>query len=202
MSNSGFGWREPLTHRLAAGWKTRGRLCCGQSSRIRGRPTRYLWLADFYRWRLVLDGDTPEVRRRWEAALEEVKQRAGEDPAIYRMVGAQRLHVFQKRGEPRDLEAAAESFDAAWSWSPANQWLFAQMAVIERARGNNEAAARDAEMADRLSRLGGNIERALSRQMVYIPRRLGAPADRGPVRGAADSLLGEPNDRPPRNSAD
>ncbi len=161
-----------------------------------------LWLADHYRWRLVSDPELPEIRHRWEAALEDSRRRAGEDPAVYRMIGAQQIHLFQKLGRQRDLESASKSFEAALGWSPANQWMFAQMAAIDRAQGDAEAAVRHAEIADSLSRQGGNIERALSRQMVYIPRNLGVAADRGPVRVAADSLLGEPNARPARISDD
>lgn len=164
-------------------------------------PEASLWISDFYRWQLVREGDTPVRRQQWEAALERAKDRAGEDPAVYRMIGAQQMHVFQCAGETRDLDSAAATFAAALTWSPANQWMFAQVSAIERARGNSDLARRYAATADALSRQGGNIERELSRQLVYVPQQLGAPAQRGPIRVAADRLLFEPKAGQSRNSA-
>jgi hypothetical protein len=165
-------------------------------------PEAVLWLADFLRWRLITEGETTPIRSEWEEALAEAKGRAGEDPALYRMIGAQQLHLFQALGNPRDLEAAASTFQSALRWSPANEWMYAQMAAIDLAEGDEASATLNGEMADSLSRLGGNIERALSRQMVYIPQSVGAPSRRGPLRIAADQLLGEPNKVPARSSTD
>ena len=165
-------------------------------------PESVLWLADFLRWRLILEGDDTPVRSQWEDALAAAKGRAGEDPALYRMIGAQQLHVFQALGKARDLQAAASTFESAMQWSPSNEWIYAQMAAIDLAEGDEASAALHGEMADSLSRLGGNIERALSRQMIYIPEFAGATARRVPLRIAADQLLGEPNGVPARTSTD
>lgn len=153
-----------------------------------------LWLADYYRWRIIAAGDRDDDRRRWASYLQLAKQRAGDDPAVYRMVGAQQLHVYQRHGDSIDLEAAAETFQSAVDWSPADQWLIAQLAVVAAARGKTAKAGRLGDRAWQLSRLGGNIERALSKQLVYEARPLGSQADRGPVRRPADQLLAEPAD--------
>ncbi len=156
-------------------------------------PDAGLWLADYYRWKIILEPDSPAARRQWEANLALAKQRAGDDPAVYRMIGAQQLHVYQRHGRATDLDAAAETFAKAVQWSPANQWMLAQMAVVAIARGDNAEAARLGASAAELSQLGGNIERALWRQQVYVAAPLGREANRGPVRRPADQLLPEPN---------
>ncbi|MFK8110631.1 MAG: O-antigen ligase family protein [Rubripirellula sp.] len=152
-------------------------------------PDAVLWMADFYRWQLLLQGDQPSARESWQQALQEAKQRAGEDPAVYRMIGAQQLHVYQRYGLESDLLAASESFGDAVRWSPANQWMFAQLAVIERERGEEAAATALGDRATTLSTLGGNIERALVRQQLYVAARLGKMVERGPVRRPASELL-------------
>ncbi len=154
-------------------------------------PDAMLWLADFYCWKLILEGDTSQERRQWESCLAAVKRRAGDDPAVYRMVGAQQLHLYQRHGEAKDLGAAAETFEKAVGWSPANQWMMAQMAVVAEARGQRELAEKLGRRAAELAGLGGNIERALSRQQVYVARPLGTLAERGPLRLPADELLSE-----------
>ncbi len=155
-------------------------------------PDALLWLADIYRWQLVLQPDSTEPRRRWESLLVEAKRRAGDDPAMYRMIGAQQLHLYQRHGAKRDLESAAETFRVAHHWSPANQWLAAQMAVVAAERGEQARAEQLALRAWELSRLGGNIERALSRQQIYVARPIGRRAEQGPIRRPASELLPEP----------
>jgi hypothetical protein len=161
----------------------------------RWSPDAPLWLADFYRWRIILGADRPGDRRQWASNLELAKQRAGDDPAVYRMAGAQQLHLYQRHGNPRDLAAAGETFQAAVDWSPSDQWMIAQLAVVARARGETEKAEKLSDLALQLSQLGGNIERALPRQLIYEARSLGVGADRGPIRRPADQLLAEPGNR-------
>ncbi len=148
-----------------------------------------LWLADLHRRRLVSQRDTPAVRESWEAALAEVLRRGGDSPALYRTVGAQQLHLYQRYGVVRDLDAATETFRQAARWSPANQWMAAQVAVIAQARGELELAEQTAKQALFLSKLGGNIERALPRQQIYVCQPLGQVAKAGPIRRPADRLL-------------
>jgi tetratricopeptide (TPR) repeat protein len=155
-------------------------------------PDAVLWVADFYRWKIILGAENPLDRQQWNASLLQAKQRAGDDPAIYRMIGAQQLHVYQRHGNAVDLQAAAETFQMAVDWSPSNQWMIAQMAVVAQARGEIQKARMLGNRALDLSLLGGNIERALSRQQVYVARPLGKAADRGPIRRGASELLSEP----------
>ncbi|MEM8671164.1 MAG: O-antigen ligase family protein [Planctomycetota bacterium] len=159
----------------------------------RWSPDAALWNADWYRWSLILEGDSPAKRQRWTALLRSVKERAGEDPAIYRIVSAQQLHVYQRFGNQDDLNAATDTVEWAVSWSPSNQWLMAQLAEIYRERNDPEAAGRYSRRAWELSRLGGNIERLLSRQQIYRAERLGEQVEFGPVRVPAADILPQPN---------
>ncbi len=168
-------------------------------------PEAALWLADWYRWPLVIGGDTPSARQPWTHWLSVAKQRAGSDPAVYRMVGVQQLHLYQRYGRPEDLQAAAESIGTAVQWSPSNQWLMAQMALIAEAQqaqrdqgvpagpfGSADQASAESltRRAWELSELGGNIERALSRQQIYLARHLGPQVEKGgPRRAPASELL-------------
>lgn len=152
-------------------------------------PEAVLWMADYQRWRLIMQGDQPSTRDAWESWLAEAKRRGGEDPAVYRMIGAQQLHVYQCRGNQRDLVAARETFEDAARWSPSHQWMIAQLAVILAAEGDKDRASQLADRATELSELGGNIERELKRQQLYVPEKLGRMAERGPVRRPASELL-------------
>jgi O-Antigen ligase len=152
-------------------------------------PDAMLWLADYHRWRMIMEGDSPSAREQWAASLLAAKQRGGEDPALYRMVGAQQLHLYQRYGNPADLAAAASTFREAAAWSPSNQWMIAQLSVILAAQGDTQNAQLLSERARELADLGGNIERALIRQQLYVPTALGIEATRGPVRRPASEML-------------
>lgn len=148
-----------------------------------------LWLADYYRQRVIAGGDTRDARKQWESSLDQVKLRAGDDPAVYRMVGAQQIHAYQRHGLRKDLDSAQQTFEKAAGWSPANQWMAAQLAEITRAQGQNEQSQRLADRAASLAEMGGNIERSLTRQMIYVARPIGRMAAEGPIRRPAVELL-------------
>lgn len=147
-----------------------------------------LWLTDWYR-SVLIQRDDARLRRQWNEWLQEAKRRGGADPAIYRQVGIQELHLFQRHGDAIDLENAAASFEKAVAWSPSNQWMMAQLAHIEAVTDDFKSARALAERASELSVLGGNIERALSRQQIYLARELGSTVQSGPVRVPADEVL-------------
>ncbi len=152
-------------------------------------PEPTLWLADLHRVELVSSWDRPQTRAQWERLLEQTKERGGESPSLYRMIGAQQLHIYQRYGKRKDLDAATKTFSDAASWSPASQWLAAQMAVIAEAQGDLDQAKIQAQKAENLSKLGSNIERSLDRQQIYVPKPLGQLARRGPIRRPASELL-------------
>ncbi len=152
-------------------------------------PEAVLWLADWYRWALILQADTPSMHQRWSEWLQIAKERAGDAPAVYRMIGSQQLHIYQRYGNPADLQAAAETFEKAVQWSPSDQWLMAQMSLIAQAQGEADAAKSLSLRAWVLSESGGNIERSLSRQQVYPVQILGSTAKNGPSLKAAADLL-------------
>lgn len=152
-------------------------------------PEAMLWLANLYQVQLSRDGEADDLRRLWDSALNEALKRAGEDPAAYRQVASQQIHLYQVLGQAADLEAATEMFEQVALWSPADEWIMAQMSVLEAARGRSGEAAQYAAKASELSVLGGNIERALSRQLIFLPQKVGLPAQAGPIRRPADQLL-------------
>ena len=154
-------------------------------------PEAMLWLANIDQMQLGRDGAADDVRRSWESALSAALKRAGEDPAAYRQVASQRMHLYQVHGQPTDLQAATEIFEQVAVWSPADEWIMAQMSVLEAARGRSAKSAEYAKKARELSVLGGNIERALSRQLIFLPQKVGSPALAGPIRRPADQLLSE-----------
>jgi hypothetical protein len=148
-----------------------------------------LWLANLHQWQLMNRGESEAVRQAWQRAHVEALRRAGDDPAVYRMVAGQQIHLYQLLGRASDLEAATEIFRKVATWSPADQWVMAQMSVLEAAQGRTSEAVGYAKKARYLSSLGGNIERALSRQLIYQPKEIGEQARTGPIRRPADQLL-------------
>ncbi|HBV64445.1 MAG TPA: hypothetical protein DEF45_15650 [Rhodopirellula sp.] len=154
-------------------------------------PEAMLWLANIDQVQLGRDGAADDVRRSWDSALAAALKRAGEDPAAYRQVASQRMHLYQVHGQPADLQAATEIFEQVALWSPADEWIMAQMSVLEAVRGQPAKSAEYAATARELSVLGGNIERALSRQLIFLPQKVGSPAQAGPIRRPADQLLNQ-----------
>jgi hypothetical protein len=153
-------------------------------------PDAVLWQADMERHKMIREeNDTTHSRKQWESLLEESKKRGGDNPALYRMVGAQQIHLFQRFGRPKDLEAAETTFEKAVSWSPANQWMIAQLSVIRQARGDLAEAAKLRERASQIAALGANIERDLSKQLLYNPKPIGKLADQGPLRQSASEMF-------------
>ena len=161
-------------------------------------PEAVLWLADWYRWALILQADTPSMHRQWGELLQVAKERAGDAPAVYRMIGGQQLHLYQRYGNPADLQAAAETFEKAVQWSPSDQWLMAQLSLIAEAQGRFSISNSLSLRAWELSESGGNIERSLTRQLVYPVKILGSSAENGPRLEAAADLLSARTFLPPR----
>ncbi len=152
-------------------------------------PEALLWLSNLDQLELVVRGDSSEVRKSLDSALSTALERAGEDPAVYRLVGGQRMHLFQRHGRKTDLDSAIEIFDQVAKWSPADEWIMAQMSVLESVRKRPVQAAQYAERARELSVLGGNIERQLSRQLIFVPKYMPAAAQSGPIRRPAEQML-------------
>ena len=96
-------------------------------------------------------------------------------------------------GPPPAMLRRGEPIVDPWGklWSPADEWIMAQMSVLEAVRGQPAKSAEYAATARELSVLGGNIERALSRQLIFLPQKVGSPAQAGPIRRPADQLLNQ-----------
>ena len=81
-------WRNQRGNLARLGFRLKQR-----PKQIHGLPTRCCgWptsIAGNWFWKGILVQD----RRQWESCLADVKRRAGDDPAIYRMIGAQQLHA-------------------------------------------------------------------------------------------------------------
>ena len=140
-----------------------------------------LYQSNYLRWRVItLDGSNAAARKQeinqWRAAVSRVESRCGQNPTVYRQLIAQAIHLYQVTGETEFVETAKRWSEQAIEWSPSDQWLFAQHAEIEQAMGNREGARRFAEEATRLSKLGGNEERAMWLQQINVvePRLPGA----------------------------
>ncbi|NND96918.1 MAG: O-antigen ligase family protein, partial [Pirellulaceae bacterium] len=147
-------------------------------------------------WELILTQDSTSIRQRWESQIAELLRRSGEDPAVYRLAALQHLHVYQRWGNPADLSAASDLLTQAGTWSPSNQWIAAQRSAIAAARGDGEQARKLAHTAAHLAQLGGNIERSLTRQMLYRVQMTGPVVEKGPSTAAASDLLANQLDSP------
>ncbi|TWU56518.1 O-Antigen ligase [Rubripirellula tenax] len=153
-----------------------------------------LWMTDFLRWELIRkpnEGSGDEaIRLRLAEWIDAAKARSGDDPSVFRQIGVGQLHLYQRFGNAEDLAAASATFHDVVRWSPANQWAMAQMSLIADAEGDTQSAETLAARAKALSEQGGNLERALYLQSIYVARPIGIEAAREPVRGRADELLG------------
>ena len=70
---------------------------------------------------------------------------------------------------------------------PTTDNVLAALVVVEVVK----ELAEYAEKARELSVLGGNIERALSRQLIFLPQKFGLAAQAAPIRRPADQLLSQ-----------
>lgn len=155
------------------------------------------WRADAYRRQIVraaVDDDADGISHRstWQSLVHQAKQRAGEDPSVYRELGTAQLHVFQRFGRDEDLQDALETFRQAADWSPSNQWMAAQLAEVLRASGDASQAAETAKRAEWLSGLGFTMDRMLENQMILEARRIGiSVADEAKRRPASELLMNQ-----------
>ncbi|TWU31721.1 O-antigen ligase family protein [Novipirellula artificiosorum] len=141
------------------------------------------WQADAYRWQLVQSQRRDlSLHRKWDQGVAQAKQRCGEDAAAYRELGMGQLHVYQRFGDRADLAAAEQTFRQASQWSPADEWMAAQMAEIARATGDQAFAQQMISRADFLSKLGSNSERMLERQLILVAEPIGAAVANQPNR--------------------
>jgi hypothetical protein len=144
--------------------------------------------ADLLHWKLIARPSEP-TRQSWSRAVAEAKRRGGDDPAVYRSLGQQQLHLYQRYGDPRDLDAAAETIAQAAGWSRANEWFSAQLALIRRAQGDADAAGNLARRAKALSIAAGDAQRDLAKQMLVEVAPIGPDAADSIHFGPASDLL-------------
>lgn len=163
------------------------------ASNERWSPEPVIWLADSYRWQIIQNAKpSPGDRtKRWKETLDQIRQRSGNDAGIERIIGIQAIHLYQRWGEAETLQIAKEAFDRAATLSPADQWIAAQRSLIYQKLNQSTEAQSIGRQALALSKLGGNIERDLTRQLIYPLQVIGKAAENGPLRKDASTLLGE-----------
>ncbi|TWU02462.1 O-antigen ligase family protein [Stieleria varia] len=147
-----------------------------------------MWLASQTSWQ-VIQSDTASNRQQWLAAIRSVRDRAGRDISVYRTLGGQTLHVYQRWGRNEDLELAQQFFEQAIEHSPSDQGLLAQLAAIEAATGNLDRSRELARRAQELADLSGDVVRDLQRQFIFVVQHLGGPAGQEAVRRPASEVL-------------
>ncbi|MCH1497043.1 MAG: O-antigen ligase family protein [Rubripirellula sp.] len=162
-------------------------------SNERWSPEPVIWLSDSYRWQIIQNAKPSRGDRtkRWKETLDQIRQRSGNDAGIERIIGIQAIHVYQRWGEEEMLQIAKEAFDRAAILSPADQWIAAQRSLIYQKLNQSTEAQNIARQALALSKLGGNIERDLTRQLIYPLEVIGKAAENGPLRKDASTLLAE-----------
>lgn len=145
--------------------------------------------AEFYHWQFLFGEANGQDRSQWLNAIDLALIRSGRNPSVYRQLTSQCLHAYQVHGEREDLDSALRYAEEAADLSPANQFVVAQLSEIVRATGDVVRAKQLAEQAKQLSELGGNLERALYLQLIYVARPIGRNAISNPVRQPADKQL-------------
>ena len=163
------------------------------ASSERWSPEPVIWLADSYRWKVIQNsgGSREDQIKRWITTIDEIRQRSGNDAGIERMIGVQAIHLYQRWGGTEELQIARVAFDRAAQLSPADQWIAAQRSLIYQKLDQFTEARNLGQRAIFLSKLGGNIERDLSRQLIYPLQVIGEEAEKGPLRKDASTLLRE-----------
>lgn len=153
-------------------------------------PAASLGLADLNRWKLV-SNDSPDIRRQWNAGLQQSIRRGGQNPTLLRAIGIQQIHLYQRYGRTEDLNAAATTFESAVKWSPVNQWMIAQLAAIVAEQGDVDRAKELSDRAKRLSEMGINLERGFQFQLIYPAQPFGETAKTKVIRRPAPEVLSE-----------
>ncbi|WP_047815602.1 O-antigen ligase family protein [Rhodopirellula islandica] len=127
---------------------------------------------------------------RFEEALENAIQRAGNDPSRLQAIGELVLHRYQVGGEAEALAQAKMIYDRCQRLSPWHQAIAAQRALIAEAEGAPEETVRElAEKAIELAETGGVVTRQLSLQWILVVRPIGRSAIQQPVRQSAQVAM-------------
>ena len=150
-----------------------------------------LYRSEFLKQEVIRQNDRDTVRKNYEASIHDVIRRAGENPTVFRQLASQRLHLYQVFGKPSDLDQAQQQMKWAVAWAPSNQWMIAQLAEIEGARGRDDFALELTARAWELSQRGNNIERYFYLQQLYVAEPLGDSSRIAPLRRSASKRLGK-----------
>ncbi|WDQ18813.1 O-antigen ligase family protein [Rhodopirellula sp. P2] len=130
------------------------------------------------------------ISPRFQEALENAIQRAGNDPSRLQAIGELVLHRYQVGGETEALAQAKMIYDRCQRLSPWHQVIAAQRALIAEAEGAPAETVRElAGKAVELAEAGGVVTRQLALQWILVVRPIGRSAIQQPVRQSAQVAM-------------
>lgn len=150
-------------------------------------PALEVALADLYRQVLMAESNKT-LRERFTAATEAAANKAPRDPSLISRLAAMYLHLYQRWGEPADLQEAKQLYLRAAELAPVSERLAAQIAVILMAEQDPQAAEWK-ERAETLAAAGGHIERELTRVNILSVEILSEAVQAKPQQKTAAELL-------------
>lgn len=146
--------------------------------------------ADVFRWAIVRQVDSPTVRGHWGTAWETAIARNPAAAGLRHGRALHRLHFFQRWGNRQDLRDARQDLLDAIARDHSNVQIAAQLAVVEAALENREAAQRWRERAETLAAAGDHADRQLTIVQVLPAERIGERAETEPWLVTAAERLG------------
>ncbi|WP_164103052.1 O-antigen ligase family protein [Candidatus Laterigemmans baculatus] len=153
-------------------------------------PLPLIRRADVFRWAIVRQADSPATRDQWSKAWEGAIARNPAAAGLWLNRAVHRLHFFQRWGDRDDLEEARQDLLAAVARDRSNVTIAAQLAVVEAALENREAAETWQARAETLAAAGDHADRQLSVVQVLPAESIGERAEPGAWRVAAAERLG------------
>ncbi|MFG0267622.1 MAG: hypothetical protein ACF8AM_21090 [Rhodopirellula sp. JB055] len=140
--------------------------------------------------RFATNPASTEMSPRFQEALDDAIERAGNDPSRLEAIGELLLHRYQVGGEAEALARAKTIYDRCQLLSPSHQAIAAQRVLIAEAAGDSAQSVRElAEKAVELAEAGGVITRQLSLQFILVVRPIGRSAIQQPVRQSAQAAM-------------
>lgn len=146
--------------------------------------------ADVFRWAIVRQADSPTVRDRWANAWKGAIARNPAAGGLRLRRAAHRLHFFQRWGKRQDLVDARQDLLDAVARDRSNVEIAAQLAIVEAALENREAAQQWIARAETLAAAGDHADRQLTIVQVLPAEWIGERAETEPWRVTAAELLG------------
>jgi tetratricopeptide (TPR) repeat protein len=141
-------------------------------------------LSDLWHSRLAREGDSDELRKEFTLACDAGLARDPRSESVYAQIANRRLYLYRQFGKPADLTAARYYYECAASRYPNNAFVHAQLAWLLHLTGDDDAAAKEAEIALALDQRHDHQEHKLAKLHVI---------DAAPAKGL-DQLAPPPAD--------